>query len=89
MYASIVVLMLIDTHEPSLPPPQPTPGGTWHPSGLRPVLFVAAGLGLALVSGMFLPVPAYVLILAACVLIARGLGATVRGNPSSLNDFRQ
>jgi hypothetical protein len=41
---------------------------------VRRVLFCALGLGLALLAGALAPVPAYVVILAACVFIGRGFG---------------
>lgn len=83
--------MLIDTREPQPPPPQPSeprPRRTWRLSVARPVLLLAGGLALILISGAFSPVPAYVLIVSACILIGRAAGALVL-NPPGLRDHRQ
>jgi hypothetical protein len=45
-------------------------------------------LALVLVSGAFPPVEAYALLLAACVLIGRGL-ATIVQSTHGLEDYRQ
>jgi hypothetical protein len=50
------------------------------------VVYLAAGLGLALLSGVFGSVAGYVLIIAACALIGRGLGSPVH---TGLKDYRQ
>jgi hypothetical protein len=48
----------------------------------------AAGLGLVLLSGAFAPVEEYALLLAACVLVGRGLCVAVQA-PPGLKDHRQ
>ena len=79
--------MLIDTHEPCGSSP-PTGGRTWQLGEWSGLLFVVAGLVLVLLSSLFLPLPAYVVILAACALIGRGLGEIGRIAPG-LRDYRQ
>jgi hypothetical protein len=50
------------------------------------MLFLAGGLALTLLSGVLAPVAGYVLIIAACALIGRGLGTPVH---TGLKDYRQ
>lgn len=90
MYAGDAVLLLIDSHEPALPPPECEPE---RPRGWPTVLLALTwrlllGLGLVLLSGLFPPLEAYAVLLAACVLIGRGLGAVVQSTPG-LRDHRQ
>ena len=49
---------------------------------------LVAGLALVLLSSAFPPIEAYALLLAACVLIGRGL-ATIVQSTSGLNDYHQ
>jgi hypothetical protein len=49
---------------------------------------LVAALGLVLLSGAFPPVEAYALLLAACVLIGRGLATIVQSTPG-LKDYHQ
>lgn len=49
-------------------------------------LYLAVGLGLTLLSGAFGPVAGYVLIIAACAFIGRGLGSPLH---TGLQDYRQ
>jgi hypothetical protein len=76
----------IDTHEYSLNP-ESRPRRRKR-TGLRPVLLLLEGLVLLLLSGVFPPLPGYILILGACVCIGRAPLALV---PSSrgLQDHRQ
>jgi hypothetical protein len=84
------MLLLIDTHEP--PPPSPPPSRrqprSWPGVVLRLSWRLVAALGLVLLSGAFPPLEAYALLLAACVLIGRGLGSIVKSTPG-LKDYRQ
>jgi hypothetical protein len=86
--------MLIDTREPPPEPPerpqppQPPARESWWAADLRSLLLMVGGLVLVLVAGAFSPVVAYVLIVAACVLVGRGLSTFFRGQPG-LKDFRQ
>jgi hypothetical protein len=86
------MLLLIDTREPLFPPePDPTPRRRFRLGqlrALRPLLPLAVGLLLLVVSGAFPPVAAYVVILAACVFIGRGLCSFIRSTPG-LKDHRQ
>ncbi len=50
------------------------------------MLLLAIGLALTLLSGAFAPVAGYVLIIAACAFIGRGLGTPVH---IGLKDHRQ
>ena len=50
------------------------------------LLYLAIGLGLTLVSGAFGSVAGYVLIIAACAFIGRGLGSPLH---TGLKDYRQ
>ncbi len=98
-----MLTMLIDTREPPPPPPvladvamvdfddDPPPPRRrrhWELSDWRGVLYLAAGVLLALISSLLPPLPAYVVILGACVLIGHGLGGVVRNTPG-LKDHRQ
>jgi hypothetical protein len=80
--------MLIDTHGPALPCPESKPSGAWPMEMLRLSWRLVLGLALVLVSGPFPPVEAYALLLAACVLIGRGLGVIVQST-LGLKDHRQ
>jgi hypothetical protein len=79
--------MLIDTRrEP--PPPEPNRRRRWHFDGWRWLIPLCVGLGLILLSGLFPPFPAYILILGACVMIVRGL-ARIVDDSDGLRDYRQ
>ena len=82
--------MLIDTRGPLFPPeePDPAPRRSFQWGSLRPLMPLMVGLALVLSSGAFPPVIAYILILAACVFIGRGLGNFLRSTPG-LKDHRQ
>ena len=80
--------MLIDTREPPDEPRQAIPRRGWRLRAPPPLILLATGLGLALLSGAFSPVPAYLLIVTACVFIGRGLATIVRNTPG-LKDYRQ
>jgi hypothetical protein len=83
------VLMLIETRDPSPPSPQPGRGRpTWPLTLLRLSWRLLAGVGLVLLSSAFPPIEAYGLLIAACVLIARGLGTIVQST-TGLQDHRQ
>jgi hypothetical protein len=85
------MLMLIDTHQPPPAPPPPPPPPrrrTWVGTVLRLAWRLVAALGLVLLSGAFPPIEAYALLLAACVLIGRGL-ATIVQSTSGLEDYHQ
>jgi hypothetical protein len=81
-------VLLIETREPLRPAPEPRPPRTWPLSLVRLLWRFLAGVGLLLLSGAFPPVEAYALILAACVLIGRGLG-TLAQSTTGLKDYRQ
>jgi hypothetical protein len=84
--------MLVSSHDPPPPPPPESSGPgrrrSWHLGEFRRLWLLPAGLGVALLSSVFSPIPAYALILVACVLIGRGLGGVVRNTPG-LKDYRQ
>ena len=86
--------MLIDTREPPPRPPGEDPEHRrwsipW--SSLGPLWRMLGGLALLLVSAPFPPVESYALILAACVLIARGFGSLIdrAGGLGGMRDYRQ
>ncbi len=79
--------MLIDTHQPP-PPPPPSQRRTWPITVLRLSWRLLAALGLVLLSGAFPPAEAYALLIAACVLIGRGLSVIVQNTPG-LKDYHQ
>jgi hypothetical protein len=82
------MLMLIDTRPPPPLPPTPSQSRTWPRTVLRLSWRLLAALALVLLSGAFPPVEAYALLLAACVLIGRGL-ATIVQSTNGLEDYRQ
>jgi hypothetical protein len=82
------VLLLIDSHEPLPPAPEPKRRRVWPAIVLRLSWRLIAGLGLVVLSGAFPPVEAYALLLAACVLIGRGLASIVQATPG-LKDYHQ
>jgi hypothetical protein len=83
------MLLLIGSGSPPPEPPEPDPAPPdWPRELLSRSWRLLAGLGLALLSSAFPPIEAYALLLAACVLIGRGLGHIVQGTPG-LKDHRQ
>jgi hypothetical protein len=82
------MLMLIDTRQPPPLPPRPPQRRTWPATVLRLSWRLVAALGLVLLSSVFPPVEAYALLLAACVLIGRGLATIVQSTPG-LKDHHQ
>jgi hypothetical protein len=80
--------MLIDTRREPPPPPNPDDSGRWHFDGWRWLVPLVIGAVLMVLSSFFPPLPAYILILGACVLFVRGLGRTVRSTPG-LRDYHQ
>lgn len=82
------MLMLIDTRESPHSRPEPRRSRNWPAVVLRLTWRLAAGLGLLLLSGAFPPIEAYAVLLAACVLIGRGLAAIVQRTPG-LKDYHQ
>ena len=80
--------MLIETHEPPPESPQGKPRPSWPLALLRLSWRLVFGLVLVLVSGTFPPLEAYAVLLAACVLIGRGLATIVHATPG-LKDHRQ
>lgn len=81
-------MLLIDTHQPPPPPPAPRPRRTWLGTILRMSWRLLAALALILLSGAFAPIEAYALLVAACVLIGRGLAVIVQSTPG-LKDYHQ
>lgn len=71
------MLLLADNRAPRSPGLRPT----WRLTALRLSWRLAVGMALLLVSSAFTPVEAYALIIAACVLIARGLAIVVLDLP--------
>jgi hypothetical protein len=82
------VLMMIDTREPPPSQREPRQRPTWPIAVLRLTWRLAAGLGLLLLAGVFPPIEAYALVLAAFVLIGRGFATIVQGTPG-LRDYHQ
>jgi hypothetical protein len=78
------MLLLADNRDPR----SPAARLTWPLTALRLSWRVVVGVALLLVSGAFTPVEAYALIIAACVLIARGLAVVVLELPD-LTDHRR
>jgi hypothetical protein len=81
------MLLIGENREPQPPAGLPVQRRTWPITALRLSWRLAAGLALLLVSSAFPPVEAYALIIAACVLIARGLAVVVLSLPD-LTDHR-
>ena len=82
------MLLLGDNREPQPPGRAPALRRTWALTALRLSWRLVVGLALLLVSSAFTPVEAYALIVAACVLIARGLAVVVLDLPD-LTDHRR
>lgn len=81
-------MLLIESREPAPLEPEPGRRRNWPLLALRLSWRLVCGLGLVLLSGAFAPVEAYALILAACVLIGRGLAGVVQGT-GGLGDYHQ
>jgi hypothetical protein len=79
--------MLIDTRDRWEPPP-PEPGRPERSWPVRPALLVLTGIAVLVASGALPPLPAYGLILVACVLIGRGF-ATLLPYSSGMKQHRQ
>ena len=79
------MLMLIDTHDQH-PPEEPRRAGREWP--VRALLLIFEGVVLIVLSGAFPPFPAYILLMGACVLVARGFAKLVPMT-SGLKDHRQ
>jgi hypothetical protein len=82
------MLLLAGNRDPRPSARPPAPRRTWPVTALRLTWRLAAGMVLLLLSSAFSPVEAYALIIAACVLIARGLAAVVLSLPD-LTDRRR
>jgi hypothetical protein len=80
--------MLIDTRGGPPPPPEPDRHRHWRFDAWRRFTSLGLGIVLALLSSVFPPFPAYILLVGACVLIVRGLGRIV-GDEPGLRDYRQ
>jgi hypothetical protein len=80
-------LMLIDTRDDRPPPPPPgRPERSWP---VRPALLVVAGIFVLVISSAFSPLPAYGLMIVACVLIGRGFATLLPTSSFGLKDHRQ
>ena len=77
--------MLIDTHDQ---PPEPPPDRAPRSWPVRALLLIAGGIVLFALSFVFPPLPAYILLLGACVMIGRGLVRLVPMS-SGLKQYRQ
>jgi hypothetical protein len=81
-------LLLIETREPPPPAPELGPRRVWPLVLLRLSWRLVAGIALLVLSGAFPPLEAYALILAACVLIGRGV-LSIMQCTSGLKDYHQ
>jgi hypothetical protein len=79
------MLMLIDTHDQQPPEKPPRAGREWP---VRALLLIVEGIVLIVLSGAFPPFPAYILLIGACVLIARGF-AKLLPMSSGLKQYKQ
>ena len=76
------MLLVSENREPRPPAGVPdSPRRTWPLTVLKLSWRLVAGLALLLASSAFTPVEAYALIVAACILIARGLAVVVLSVP--------
>src|SRR5205823_2095482 len=84
------MLLIGENPEPQPPAgvPVPVQRRTWPVTALRLSWRLVAGLALLLVSSAFPPVEAYALIIAACVLLARGLAVVVLSLPDLTDHHR-
>jgi hypothetical protein len=83
-----MVLMLIDTRRDPPPPSEPDRHRHWSFDDWRRFTSLGWGIVLVLLSSVFPPLPAYILLVGACVLIVRGLERIV-GDAPGLRDYRQ
>lgn len=82
------MLLLAGNRPPRPPATPPEPRRTWPATTLRLSWRLVAGIALLLLSSRFAPVEAYALIIAACVLVARGLAVVVLSLPD-ISDHRR
>ena len=82
------MLLLAGNRPPRPPARPPAPRRTWPATALRLSWRLVAGIALLLLSSRFPPVEAYALIIAACVLVARGLAVVVLSLPD-ISDHRR
>lgn len=82
------MLLIGENRDPRPAARPPVARRTWPMTAARLSWRLAAGLALLLISSAFEPVEAYALIIAACVLIARGLAVVVLSLPD-LTDHRR
>lgn len=77
------MLLIGENRDPQPPAGLRVSSRTWPMTALRLSWRLVGGLALLLVSSAFPPVEAYALIIAACVLIARGLAVVVLSLPEA------
>lgn len=82
------MLLLAGNRDPRPSARRPAARRTWPVTALRLSWRLVAGMVLLLLSSAFPPVEGYALIIAACILIARGLAAVVLSLPD-LTDRRR
>jgi hypothetical protein len=80
--------MLIDTRREPPPPTDPDGSRHWRWDGWRWFMPLCVGVVLMVLSAVFPPFPAYILILGACVMFVRGLTRVVQNTPG-LRDYHQ
>jgi hypothetical protein len=84
--------MLIDTRD-QRPEPEPERARRWLPrldlAELRPFLPFAQALVLLVAAGWLPPLASYVLIVAACAVIGRGLGNLLAMGGDGMRGYRQ
>jgi hypothetical protein len=80
--------MLIDTRRDPPPPSEPDRERPRRFDAWRGFTSLGCGIALVVLSSVFPPFPAYILLVGACVLIVRGLGRII-GDAPGLRDYRQ